>query len=127
MENLAKMADFLAQMLYKVFDLIWSLEVPGTNIQLIFPLFLMLAVEFLMAIIFGFGSQQVNLERERRYAVKNSGRLSAWGKVKKHHQEISARINKQDKQVGNFHHKKSGQITTVRQNKNFKSWNQKSK
>ncbi|WP_339023920.1 hypothetical protein [Spiroplasma endosymbiont of Agriotes lineatus] len=131
MENLAKMADFLAQMLYKVFDLIWSLEVPGTKIQLIFPLFLMLAVEFLMAIILGFGigSQQVNLERERRYAVKNSGRLSAWGKVKKHHQEISARINKQDKQVGNFHHKKSGQITTVtvRQNKNFKSWNQKSK
>ncbi|WP_375315232.1 hypothetical protein [Spiroplasma endosymbiont of Tipula paludosa] len=42
MENLAKMADFLAQMLYKVFDLIWSLEVPGTKIQLIFPLFLML-------------------------------------------------------------------------------------
>ncbi|WP_339025206.1 hypothetical protein [Spiroplasma endosymbiont of Agriotes lineatus] len=31
MENLAKTADFLAQMLYKVFDLIWSLEVPGTN------------------------------------------------------------------------------------------------
>ncbi|WP_339025018.1 hypothetical protein [Spiroplasma endosymbiont of Agriotes lineatus] len=29
MENLAKMADFLEQMLYKVFDLIWSLEVPG--------------------------------------------------------------------------------------------------
>ncbi len=28
MENLAKMADFLAQMLYKVFDLILSLEVP---------------------------------------------------------------------------------------------------
>ncbi len=24
MENLAKMADFLDQMLYKVFDLIWS-------------------------------------------------------------------------------------------------------
>ncbi|WP_342262404.1 MULTISPECIES: hypothetical protein [unclassified Spiroplasma] len=83
MENLAKMADFLAQMLYKVFDLIWSLEVPGTNIQLIFPLFLTLAVEFLMAIILGFGSQQVNLERQRRYAVKNSGRLSAWGKAKK--------------------------------------------
>ncbi|WP_342262421.1 MULTISPECIES: hypothetical protein [unclassified Spiroplasma] len=74
-----------------------------------------------------FGSQQVNLEQERRYAVKNSGRLSAWGKVKKHQQDISARINKQEKQVGNFHHKKSGQITTVRQNKNFKSWNQKSK
>ncbi|WP_342263467.1 hypothetical protein [Spiroplasma endosymbiont of Clivina fossor] len=83
MENLAKMADFLAQMLYKVFDLIWSLEVPGTKIQLIFPLFLTLAVEFLMAIILGFGSQQVNLEKQRQYAVKNSGRLSAWGKVKK--------------------------------------------
>ncbi|WP_215826065.1 hypothetical protein [Spiroplasma endosymbiont of 'Nebria riversi'] len=61
MENLAKMADFLAQMLYKVFDLIWSLEVPETNIQIIFPLFLTPAVEFLMAIILGFGSQQVNL------------------------------------------------------------------
>ncbi|WP_342224266.1 hypothetical protein [Spiroplasma endosymbiont of Asaphidion curtum] len=83
MENLAKMADFLAQMLYKVFDLIWSLEVPGTNIQLIFPLFLTLAVKFLMAIILGFGSQQVNLEKQRQYAVKNKGRLSAWGKAKK--------------------------------------------
>ncbi|WP_339024346.1 hypothetical protein [Spiroplasma endosymbiont of Agriotes lineatus] len=67
MENLAKMADFLAQMLYKVFDLIWiwSLKVPGTNIQLIFPLFLTPAVEFLMAIILGFGSLQVNLEKQR--------------------------------------------------------------
>ncbi|WP_339024865.1 hypothetical protein [Spiroplasma endosymbiont of Agriotes lineatus] len=82
MENLAKTADLLAQMLYKVFDLIW---VPGTNIQLIFPLFLTLAVEFLMAIILGFGSggQQVNLEKQRQYAVKNKGRLSAWGKAKK--------------------------------------------
>ncbi|WP_215825861.1 hypothetical protein [Spiroplasma endosymbiont of 'Nebria riversi'] len=83
MENLAKMADFLAQMLYKVFDLIWSLEVPGTKIQLIFPLFLTLAAGFLMAIIIGFGSQQVNLEKQRQYAVKNKDRLSAWGKVKK--------------------------------------------
>ncbi|WP_339024984.1 hypothetical protein [Spiroplasma endosymbiont of Agriotes lineatus] len=83
MENLAKMADFLAQMLYKVFDLIWSLEVPGTNIQLIFPLFLTPAAEFLMAIILGFGGQQVNLEKQRQYAVKNKGRLSVWGKVKK--------------------------------------------
>ncbi|WP_215826720.1 hypothetical protein [Spiroplasma endosymbiont of 'Nebria riversi'] len=83
MENLAKMADFLAQMLYKVFELIWSLEVPGTNIQLIFSLFLTLAVEFIMAIILGFGSQQVNLEKQRQYAFKNKGRLSARGKVKK--------------------------------------------
>ncbi|WP_339025069.1 hypothetical protein [Spiroplasma endosymbiont of Agriotes lineatus] len=76
------MADFLAQMLYKVFDLIWSLEVPGTKIQLIFLLFLTLAVEFLMAIILGFGSQQVNLKKQRQYGVKNKGRLSAWWKAK---------------------------------------------
>ncbi|WP_339024813.1 hypothetical protein [Spiroplasma endosymbiont of Agriotes lineatus] len=82
MENLAKMADFLAQMLYKVFDLIWSLEVPGTKIQLIFPLFLTPTVEFLMTIILGFGSQQVNLEKQRQYAVKNKGRLSTWWKAK---------------------------------------------
>ncbi|WP_339024461.1 hypothetical protein [Spiroplasma endosymbiont of Agriotes lineatus] len=83
MANLAKMADLPVQMLYKVFDLIWSLEVPGTNIQLIFPLFLTPAIEFLMAIILGFGSQQVNLKKQRQYAVKNKGRLSAWGKAKK--------------------------------------------
>ncbi|WP_215825511.1 hypothetical protein [Spiroplasma endosymbiont of 'Nebria riversi'] len=83
MENLAKMTDFLAQMLYKVFNLIWSLEVPGTNVQLIFPLFLTLTVEFIIAIILGFCSQQVNLEKQRQYAVKNKGHLSAWGKAKK--------------------------------------------
>ncbi len=77
------MADFLAQMLYKIFDLIWSLEVPGTKIQLIFPLLLTLAVEFLIAIILGFGSQQVNLEKQRQYAVKNKGHLSEWVKAKK--------------------------------------------
>ncbi|WP_339023896.1 hypothetical protein [Spiroplasma endosymbiont of Agriotes lineatus] len=100
MENLAKTADLLAQMLYKVFDLIW---VPGTNIQLIFPLFLTLAVEFLMAIILGFGSggQQVNLEREHRYAIKNSGCLivSAWGKVKKHQQEMGMGDIRQNQQT----------------------------
>ncbi|WP_339024870.1 hypothetical protein [Spiroplasma endosymbiont of Agriotes lineatus] len=36
-----------------------------------------------MAIILGFGSQQVNLKKQRQYAVKNKGRLSAWGKAKK--------------------------------------------
>ncbi|WP_215826747.1 hypothetical protein [Spiroplasma endosymbiont of 'Nebria riversi'] len=42
-----------------------------------------------MAIILGFSGQQVNLEKQRRYAVKNSGRLSAWGKTKKQIQPIN--------------------------------------
>ncbi|WP_215826209.1 hypothetical protein [Spiroplasma endosymbiont of 'Nebria riversi'] len=60
MENLEKMASLTGDMFYKVFDLIWTLTIPGTDIRIIiFPL-IMLVINLVIGGILG-----INIERPK--------------------------------------------------------------
>lgn len=66
MDNLLKMIDFIADFIYSVFDLIWKLNIPGTNIQLIFVLIVNLAIDLLIwfilgSLVFAYSNQETKL------------------------------------------------------------------
>ncbi|WP_339023889.1 hypothetical protein [Spiroplasma endosymbiont of Agriotes lineatus] len=53
MKNLEKMTSLIGDMFYKVFDLIWTLTLPGTDIRIIiFPL-IMLVINLVIGGILG--------------------------------------------------------------------------
>ncbi|WP_339024115.1 hypothetical protein [Spiroplasma endosymbiont of Agriotes lineatus] len=88
MENLEKMASLIGDMFYKVFDLIWTLTIPGTDIRIIiFPL-IMLVINLVIGGILGIHIERPKVGFRKKYRKS----VADWG------------VNKQ---VGNFHHKKA--------------------
>lgn len=53
MDNLLKMIDFIADFIYAVFDLIWRLQIPGTNIQIVFILIVNLVIDLVIWFVLG--------------------------------------------------------------------------
>ncbi|WP_215826029.1 hypothetical protein [Spiroplasma endosymbiont of 'Nebria riversi'] len=87
MENLEKMASLIGDMFYKVFDLIWTLTIPGTDIRIIiFPL-IMLVINLVIGGILGIHIERpkVGFRKKYRKSVANWGakKKSSSGPIKK--------------------------------------------
>ncbi|WP_338981798.1 hypothetical protein [Spiroplasma endosymbiont of Eupeodes luniger] len=87
MENLEKMASLIGDMFYKVFDLIWTLTIPGTDIRIIiFPL-IMLVINLVIGGILGIHIERpkVGFRKKYRKSVANWGtkKQSSSGSIKK--------------------------------------------
>ncbi|WP_339025349.1 hypothetical protein [Spiroplasma endosymbiont of Agriotes lineatus] len=80
MENLEKMASLIGDMFYKVFDLIWTLTIPGTDIRIIiFPL-IMLVINLVIGGILG-----IHIERSKvGFRKKYRKSVANWGAKKNH-------------------------------------------
>ncbi|WP_338966929.1 hypothetical protein [Spiroplasma endosymbiont of Lonchoptera lutea] len=76
MANLEKMASFFADIIYKVFDLIWSMTIPGTGIRIIIIPLISLIVNFVFVAILGIGMQAKESYRKAR----TNKSVKEWGK-----------------------------------------------
>lgn len=76
MANLEKMASFFADIIYKVFDLIWSMTIPGTGIRIIIIPLISLIANFVFVAILGIGTQAKESYRKAR----TNKSVKEWGK-----------------------------------------------
>ncbi|WP_339025054.1 hypothetical protein [Spiroplasma endosymbiont of Agriotes lineatus] len=78
MENLEKMASLIGDMFYKVFDLIWTLTIPETDIRIIiFPL-IMLVINLVIGDILGIHMEQPKVGFRKKYQKS----VANWGTKK---------------------------------------------
>lgn len=85
MEKLLKMADFLGDLIYRVFDLIWHFKIPTTNIQIVYILLLMLLIDIIFNVFLGFNFIRAADSSGKKIAATKTN-LSSWK------QEASARV-----------------------------------
>ncbi|WP_375315301.1 hypothetical protein [Spiroplasma endosymbiont of Tipula paludosa] len=76
MANLEKMASFFADIIYKVFDLIWSMTIPGTGVRIIIIPLISLIANFVFVAILGIGMQA----KESCKKTRTNKSIKEWGK-----------------------------------------------
>lgn len=78
MDNIMKMIDFISDLIYSVFDLIWKLQIPGTHIQLIFILIVNLLIDLMLWLILGLSSYAVSKSKSK-YSSSHNPNVKDWG------------------------------------------------